>query len=117
MKIAIEMDDIGLQFLFDFEQPLPGSFEIVPGILHPLEFEIAFEEIGSGDSGELGALMTIGARPHIRDRDLDTICAERTGQFNEAGPYSTDGVGRHEYALRLARKNRERLLLFWLPAY
>lgn len=45
IHIAIEVDDIRLEGGLELEQPLASTCDVMPGVLHPFELEVAFEHL------------------------------------------------------------------------
>ena len=54
--VAVEMDQIRLQAIFEVQQPVARAFDVGPAVRHPFEFVIAFEEREVGETAGVIAL-------------------------------------------------------------
>lgn len=98
--VAIEMNDVGLEFPGDRAQQIARELDVAPGILHPLEAQFAD---GRFHSFELRQLALLGGRERAaedHEMDMAVKAAERLGELERMTPDASDGIGGHENAGR-----------------
>jgi hypothetical protein len=102
VRVAREVDDVGAELALEIDQPVPGSRDVVPGLIHPLELVIAGEQREPGD-GQRGLLLPRRERAaHRRERDLHPAGGERRRELDGVGEDTAQGIGCHQDSHPLA---------------
>ena len=95
----IQVDEIRRVLLLQIEQPVARFLDIPPGIVHPLQLEVAREQLEIRDARGLLPLRRPRRAAQRGQNDVDPMRPERLGQLHRVGPNAADGVARHEDAL------------------
>src|ERR1051325_2578085 len=106
VSVAVEMDQIRLQSIFEVQQPVAGVLHVGPAVRHPLEFVVTLEEVEIADAACVGGLSGAQRWSHHRQKYFDAVRLQRTRQLKRIGPDATDGVGSHENASRRLSTHR-----------
>src|SRR5207248_10172757 len=77
----------------EFEQPDASGCDVVPGSLHPFEFEGTFAHADILDLLHIRTLLRIEGRPHRGQHNIDTVLLQRLGQIKGIGPHPANRVG------------------------
>jgi hypothetical protein len=90
------VDEVGTDFVGDLEQPVAGTLDVAPRVLHPLERVAAGVSAPHARPAQRRALVVRERRPHRDERELDGAVGKRVGKLQGVRPHSADGVGRHQ---------------------
>src|SRR5207237_3881680 len=103
MTERIQVDDVGVIFAFQFDEPFARLFHIAPGALHPFELPLAGDQTEAFDLRSLCELRGCGLTAEGGEDHLRAAAAESFGELHRESPNATDGGGGHENALNVVR--------------
>src|SRR5690625_4268225 len=86
VDISVEVDQIGLKIGCRFEQPVGGAIDVVPWIVHPFEFKIAFVKFYIRNFRQLLMLLFAQFLAHCCQAEFDTRSGESSDQIEAEGP-------------------------------
>jgi len=100
VHIIIEVQQIWPTLLFEFKQPLPSRVNLLPGLVHPLQFVNTFPEPDIWTTLERCSLGERKRLPHCRKYDFDSILGQSSGQSQCVIPDSTECICGHQNSHR-----------------
>src|SRR5687767_3483752 len=98
MRIAVEMDQVRPEPVFEMQQPVARTLHVRPAVRHPFEFVVALEEIEISDLTCFFTLAGSERWSHHGKENVDVVSLESTCQFECIGPNAANSIGRHENA-------------------
>ena len=96
MAVAVEMNDVGTNARRDLQQPIAGTINIVPWILHPFEPVRAFEQAYIFAHDDFVILLATETPAHAGESDLDSVRLKRTRKLERIRPYTSDWIDGHQ---------------------
>ncbi len=98
--VAVQVDQVRVQIVFERKKPIAGTLDVVPRILHPLELETAFKNLNVGKAVNLPPLGGRDRSAHGCQRDLDAVRSQTSNQIETIRPNSADRIGGHQHTLQ-----------------
>jgi hypothetical protein len=100
MDIPVQVYDIRSERLLQLKEPIARAPDILPGILHPLEFEAAFKYRQVGNLAKALTLLACERFAHCSQSDTGPMtCSKDSSQFYGIGQYTANGIAGHENAV------------------
>jgi hypothetical protein len=65
MHVAVEVHEVRVDAVGELEQPLARPLHVVPRVVHPLEAEVALEQLEAGHRRCRLTLVCRGTRPMV----------------------------------------------------
>ena len=96
MRVPVQMHDIDRCIVREPQQPVSRVGYIPPGVRHPLQAKVRFNELYVRQSLDRRALRIAGARPHGREHDVDVVSSQRLAQVERISPDAAHRIGGHE---------------------
>src|SRR5437762_12251462 len=96
VAVAVEMNDVGTNARCDLQQPIAGTINILPRIIHPFEPVRAFEQAHIFAPDDLLILLATETLAHAGESDLDSVRLKRTRKLERIRPYAADWIDGHQ---------------------
>src|SRR5438552_18587069 len=92
VAVAVEMNDVGTNARRDLQQPIAGTINIVPRILHPFEPVRAFDQAYIFPHDDFVILLATETSGHAGETDLDSAPLKRTRKLERVSPNTSDWI-------------------------